>query len=134
MSRLIDEFSKKSYFYSEKGASIDMISKAEDELGLKFAEDYKEYLQHYGAVSCGGHELTGLSQDLNLDVVKVTIKNWENNQHVKKVLYVIEETHIDGIVIWQSETGEVFLAEYKDMPKKIYDSFTEYVSTFENNE
>lgn len=49
-------------------------------------------------------------------------------------LYVVEETHIDGIVIWQSESGEVFKAEYKDTPVKKFESFTEYVSTFENKE
>ena len=45
MSRIIEEFSKKSNFYSEKGASVEMITKAEEALGLRFANDYKEYLQ-----------------------------------------------------------------------------------------
>ena len=111
MSRIIEEFSKKSNFYSEKGASDEMIKQAEVALGLKFADDYKEYLQQFGAVSCGGHELTGFSEDANLDVVKVTVKNRESNPNVKMPLYVVEETHIDGIVIWQSESGEVFKAE-----------------------
>ena len=111
-----------------------MIKQAEVALGLKFADDYKEYLQQFGAVSCGGHELTGFSEDANLDVVKVTVKNRESNPNVKMPLYVVEETHIDGIVIWQSESGEVFKAEYKDTPVKIFESFTEYVSTFENKE
>ena len=134
MSRIIEEFSKKSNFYSEKGASDEMIKQAEVALGLKFADDYKEYLQQFGAVSCGGHELTGFSEDANLEVVKVTVKNRESNPNVKMPLYVVEETHIDGIVIWQSESGEVFKAEYKDTPVKIFESFTEYVSTFENKE
>ena len=134
MSRIIEEFSKKSNFYSEKGASVEMITKAEEALGLRFANDYKEYLQQFGSVSCGGHELTGFSEDANLDVVKVTAKNLESNPNVKMPLYVIEETHIDGIVIWQSESGEVFKAEYKDTPVKIFESFTEYVSTFENKD
>lgn len=134
MSRIIDEFSKKSNFYCEKGASIEMITKAEEALGLRFADDYKEYLQQFGAVSCGGHELTGFSEDVNLDVVKVTIKNLESNKNVKMPLYVIEETHIDGIVIWQSGSGDVYKAEYKETPIKLFESFTEYVSTFENKE
>ena len=134
MSRIIDEFSKKSNFYSEKGASIEMITKAEEILGLKFADDYKEYLQQYGSVSCGGHELTGFSEDENLDVVKVTLKNLEKNQNVKIALYVVEETHIDGIVIWQSESGEVYKTEYKDTPVKAFETFTDYVATFENKE
>ena len=134
MSRIIEEFSKKSNFYSEKGASDEMIKQAEVALGLKFADDYKEYLHLYGAVSCGGHELTGFSEDVNLDVVKVTLKNIEKNQNVNLPLYVIEETHIDGIVIWQSESGGVYKTDYKETPVKIYESFIEYVSTFENKE
>lgn len=134
MSRIIDEFHKKSNFYSEKGAYIEIIRKAEEVLGLKFADEYIEYLQLYGAVSCGGHELTGFSEDENLDVVKVTLKNLEKNQNVKLPLYVIEEAHIDGIVIWQSESGEVFITKYEESPEKIYESLSEYVSTFENKE
>ena len=132
MSRIIEEFSKKSNFYSEKGASVEMITKAEEALGLRFANDYKEYLQQFGSVSCGGHELTGFSEDANLDVVKVTLKNLEKNPNVKIPLYVVEETHIDGIVIWQSESGAIFKTEYKESPERIFKSFTEYVSTFEN--
>ncbi len=134
MSRLIDEFKKKSYFYSEKGASLEMISKAEEALCLKFADDYKEYLQLYGSVSCGGHELTGFSEDVNLDVVEVTLKNREKNRNMNLPLYVVEETHIDGIVIWQSESGEVFQTQYKEKPERIYESLFEYIETFENAE
>ena len=134
MSRIIEEFSYKSNFYSEKGASLEMIVKAEEALGLRFADDYREYLQQFGSVSCGGHELTGVSEDAALDVVKVTLKNLEKNQSVKTPLYVVEETHMDGIVIWQSETGELFKTEYKEAPEKIFESLTEYVATFENKE
>ena len=134
MSTIIDELKKKSNFYCEKGASIDMIEKAERALGLKFDDDYKTYLQQFGSVSCGGHELTGISMDIELDVVKVTLKNLENNKNVKDSLYVIEETHIDGIVIWQSENGMVFKTEYKESPQILFKSLMEYVSSFENNE
>lgn len=134
MSTIILELNKKSNLYCENGATIEMIVKAENDLGLKFANDYKEYLQQFGSVSCGGHELTGISKDAELDVVKVTLKNLEKNQNVKLPLYVIEETHIDGIVIWQSESGEIFKAEYKEAPEKIFESLTEYVTTFENKE
>lgn len=130
MSTLIEELKKKGNFYCEKGASIEMIKKAEEVLNLRFADDYKEYLQQFGSVSCGGHELTGVSEDPELDVVKVTIKNLEKNKKVSIPLYVVEETHMDGRVIWQSETGEIFKTEYKEAPEKIFGSLTEYVSTF----
>ena len=134
MSTLIEELKKKGNFYCEKGASIEMIKKAEEVLNLRFADDYKEYLQQFGSVSCGGHELTGFSEDPELDVVKVTTKNRKKNKKVSMPLYVVEETHIDGRVIWQSETGEIFKTEYKEDPEIIFGSLTEYVATFENRD
>ena len=134
MSSISEEFGKKSNFYCENGASKEMIEKAEEELGVRFADDYREYLSQFGAVSCGGHELTGLSADPTLDVVVVTKGNLEKNKKVKLPLYVVEETHLDGIVIWQSSSGEIYKTEYKDVPEKIFESLEEYVSTFENQE
>lgn len=134
MSSIIDELKMKSNFYCEVGASTEEIKKAEETLGLRFADDYIEYLQQFGAVSCGGHDLTGFSKDSELDVVKVTLKNIKKNQKVSLPLYVVEETHLDGVVIWQLGSGEVFRTEYKEAPEKIFDSLAEYVSTFENKE
>ncbi len=48
---------------------------------------------------------------------KVILKNREKNRNVKGHFYVIEETHIDGIVIWQSKSGKVFKTEYKKILK-----------------
>ena len=130
MNSIIEELKRKSNFFCEKGASAEDIKDAEKALGLRFADEYKEYLQHYGSVSCGGHELTGFSADISLDVVYATQQNLRKNPNVKDPLYVIEETHVDGIVIWQAGSGEIFESEYKGVPRKVYDSFTEYISTF----
>ncbi len=134
MSVISNVFDNKRDFYYEKGASKDIIENAEKVLGITFAKEYKEYLQLYGCVSCAGHELTGISEDSNLNVVNATLSNYRNNINVSDPFYVIEETHIDGIVIWQISTGEVFKSEYKDKPIKIYNSLTEYIETFENRE
>lgn len=134
MSTIIEELIKKSIFYCEQGASAEMIEKAEDALGLKFADDYKDYLQKFGSESCGGHELTGISEDMELDVVSATEKNFEKNPNVTIPLYVIEETHIDGIVIWQSASGEIYETGYMEAPERIFDSLTEYAATFEDRD
>lgn len=130
MSAIIDVFRRKSDFFCEKGATEMEIKAAEDTLGLEFAAEYKDYLRQYGAASCGGHELTGLSTDECLDVVRVTLKNLQHNPKVKTPLYVVEETHIDGIVIWQASTGEIYQSEYRGAPVKIHGSLLEYVATF----
>ena len=122
MSSIIEELKRKSDFYCEEGVSEEQIAKAENSLGLVFASDYKEYLRQYGSVSCGGHELTGFSADANLRVVDVTIENKKRNPSIPATLYVVEETHIDGIVIWQDRTGAIYKTEYKAPPKKEYNS------------
>lgn len=130
MSTLLEKLQQREDFYCEKGASNDQIMNAEKLLGLSFADDYKEYLLRYGSISCCGHELTGFSADINLDVVHVTIHNREKNTNISIPLYVIEETHIDGIVVWQDSAGAVWLTEYNGAPIKKYESLNEYIATF----
>ena len=134
MTFLLDELKRKKDLYGDNAASREVIEEAEKALGLRFADEYKVYLQEYGSVSCSGHELTGICDDSNYDVVKVTLRNRELNPNINLCLYVIEETHIDGIVIWQSVTGEVYQSEYKEPPVKVFESLAEYVSHFENRE
>lgn len=114
-------------FYFEGTVSMEKIKNAEDKLGLQFADDYKEYVAHYGTISFNGHELTGISCDRNLDVVAVTEKQWNKNLIEEHLLYVIEEAHIDGIVIWQSPSGEIFQTSPNAEAKKICNSLAEYI-------
>ena len=126
MNELIEIMRCKPDFYAEKGVSMFQIEQAETVLGLRFAPDFKECLREFGAVSFGGHELTGFSADPNLDVVRVTQKNRSKN-NVGKNLYVIEEAHIDGIVIWQDADGIVYETTPKSEAKKIAQSLAEYL-------
>ena len=95
-------------------------------LGMKFAADFKEYLQEFGAASYGSHELTGFSTDKNLCVVEATQKNLKKHPTVKD-LYVIEEAHIDGIVIWQDTDGNVYETYPHSEPRRIAHSLAEYI-------
>lgn len=133
MSDIIEAFNGKRDFYHEKGAARAEIDKAEKKLGVIFSSDYREYLMEYGAVSCAGHELTGISSEPASDVVALTLENKRKNPNIKESLYVIEETHIDGIVIWQSESGDILQSEYKEAPQKIFGSLCDYIRSFEND-
>lgn len=126
MSDLIEAMKCKPDFYAEKGVSESKIEQAEKSLGLKFAPDFKECLRAFGAVSFGGHEFTGFSADRNLDVVAVTQRNRQKN-NVGKELYVIEEAHIDGIVIWQDADGAVYETTPDSKAEKIANSLNEYM-------
>lgn len=127
MSILIETIRSKPNFYAEKGASLIQIEQAEKALGLKFALDFKECLCEFGAVSFGGHEFTGFSTDKNLDVV-VTTQNNRKKTSVGKNLYVIEEAHIDGIVIWQGSDGAVYQTMPNSKCRLIAKSLLEYIS------
>ena len=130
MNTISESFKNKRNFFCERGASIEEIESAEKELNVVFADDYKEYLRLYGSVSCAGHELTGISEDENLDIVNATILNHKRNHNIPESYYTVEDTHIDGIVIWQIKSGEIFQADYNMEPVKIHNSLAEYISTF----
>ena len=44
MSEFVDKISKMKSFRSRKPASVEQIENAEDELGVSFANEYKQYL------------------------------------------------------------------------------------------
>lgn len=126
MNELIEIMKRQPNFYTEKGVSATQIEQAEKLLGLNFSPDFKACLLEFGAVSVSGHDFTGFSADKNLDVVEVTQKN-RQKINVEKNLYVIEEAHIDGIVIWQDASGNVYETTPNSNVKKIANSLADYL-------
>jgi hypothetical protein len=106
------------------------ILNAEKELELSFAEEYKEYITAFGAVSCDRLELTGISAAGENDVVDVTFMNLDVNPGVPSDLYVIEDTAIGGIVFWQDSSGTVYLTEYDSPPEIVAASLVEFLVDF----
>lgn len=104
------------------------IEKIEEQLGIRFAEDYKKLVSTYGFVCVDGHEITGITNAKRLNVYEVTMKERENVACDMSGMYVIEQTHIDGIVIWQSALGEVFQTSANHEPVKIADSIINYLN------
>ena len=127
MSKIVEMMRNKNYFICEQGATTAEVEDAQRALGLTFAEDYRTYIQECGSASYEGHELTGISKDLNLDVVTVTNKNLARKQTINMPLYVIEETHIDGIVIWQAPDKKVYQTGMNTEPVKIAEDLAEYI-------
>lgn len=116
-------------FIGGRGRSDKEIESAEKELGINFASDYKTYLKEIGLACFDGHELTGICEDLRLDVVHVTKDQWENNPEAKNY-YVIEEANIDGIVIWQDFSGKIYMTEGNLELKLIANSMTDYIRRY----
>lgn len=115
-------------FIGSNGRSEKEITEAERVLELCFSPDYRQYLREIGLASFDGHELTGLTANKRLNVVSVTASNRNGDSDIPNSWYVIEEANIDGIVIWQNSSGEVFQAMPGTNAKKICDSLVEFVT------
>lgn len=104
------------------------VSQAEQALHLAFSPEYREYLSAYGVASADGHEFTGICASPRLNVVNVTREERETNPGVPDDWYVVEQAHIDGIVIWQSEKGEVYQTQPGAEPFRLCASLAEYIN------
>lgn len=104
------------------------IMKVEDTLGVKFADEYRAYISNFGTASFYGHELTGICEgDASINVVDVTLEERAYFPNIPRGWYVVEQTHIDGIVIWQDEDGCIYRATPNSVVK-ICNSLREYIS------
>lgn len=126
MAQFVNTLRKFEDFMQLGGVSNDEIKKAEERLGVRFAEEYKEYLRECGAATADGHEYTGICKAKRLDVVLVTEKERSAELEISDSAYVVEQTHMDGIVIWQT-TDEAIYQSHENSFKKINNSLAEYV-------
>lgn len=63
-----------------------------------------------GVASYEGHELTGVCPFPRLSVVSVTQQERAANPAIPSAWYVLEQTNIDDLVIWQDASGAVYQA------------------------
>jgi len=127
VNAILDVLRNAPDFIGGKGCGNVAISDAEQALGIRFAPDYRAYLQKIGLACFDGHELTGICKAFRLNVVDVTLDKRKQCPDAAG-WYVVEQANVDGIVIWQAPSGEI----YQTMPgvsaRKIYNSLTEYVT------
>lgn len=128
MKNVVAIMQEKPGFCALSGASPEEITRAEQTLGVLFAEDYRSYVAAFGVASFAGHELTGVCKPKRLDVAEVTKEERAQNVNISADWYVLEQAHIDGIVVWQAGDGSI----YQSMPgvksRKICDSLEAYIA------
>lgn len=129
MKNILEVLKNKNGFDSFGKANNDEINEAEKILNLKFAEEFKKYLMEFGVAEIEGHEFTGIFKSKRLNVVDVTKKNKDKYNDINDDMYVIEELNIDNIVILQDSKGTIFESTPNSKPKKIFNSFAEYVES-----
>lgn len=130
MNDIVLYFRQKGTFVSLQGASEQEIEDAEKKLNVKFTIEYKKYVSEFGAVSYYGHELTGVCKAPEVDVVNITLDERQFLKEISSNWYVIEQMHIDGIVVWQSEDGTIYRTTPNTKPVKLCDSLMEYIARF----
>ena len=104
------------------------IQEAQKELETTFSDEFIEINRLYGAISFYGHQLTGISPYSGNNVVIVTIEERKNNPNLGNHYYVIEQAHIDGIVLWMKGDGAVYQTYPFSKPVKISNSIIEYIN------
>ncbi|WP_202109134.1 SMI1/KNR4 family protein [Succinivibrio dextrinosolvens] len=129
MSKLIETINALPNLLTLTPASTNQITEAEIELRVSFSKEYKEYLETFGAIIADGIELTGITNAEHRNVVIQTLKERNLNNKIPNTLYVIENPHIDGIIIWQDSNGAVYKSIPNTSPIKIYSSLDEYVES-----
>ena len=127
MKALIDILQKKKNVFHNNGTDEKSVLSAEAALGLKFSDDYREYLLNFGILSYEGHEYTGICNSTRLNVVDATKREKEENNNLTDDTYLLEWVGVENMTIWQRSDGEVFEVPYKGKPKKIYDSLIAYL-------
>lgn len=93
-------------------ATEESVKLAEVKLDVSFSPEYRRYLLVLGTATAGTHEFTGICMSPRLNVVDVTLKERQKYNHECDLMYVVEQLHIDDMVIWQSQDGKV----YQSMP------------------
>ena len=128
MSNIIDYLRAKNGFTCLGPVPQESIDAAEQELKISFANEYRDYVSDCGVASYGGHELTGVCSFPRLNVVDVTIKERNNNPLIPVYMYVVEQTHYDNVVIWQSSSGEIYQSQPNKKLMLLAGSLHEYIA------
>lgn len=125
--KIIEALQTKDDLLHGKKQEKEIIASCEKELQIKFAADYYEYVSEFSVASYDGHELTGVTDIKRLNVVNATKRERSIHSNIPANCYVVEQTGIDDIVIWQDERGQMYYSKYKTFDKLPYGSLAEYI-------
>lgn len=125
MNKIIELIKQSSAKTIGKTTSRD-IEKAQDRLHFIFPEEYRTFLENFGAMVCGSNELYGLGIEGYMNVVESTIQ--ERKLYPKQLdnVVVIKNEGIEGILLTLDDGGNVF--EFRNGTSKLlYNSFKEFL-------
>lgn len=126
MKDIVEKIKEIDKLYHAKGCTTSQLKEAQSELGIKFPEEYIDYVKEFGAISFYGTEWTGLNVDGYLNVVEVTKQERELNSAFPTDCFVLENQAIDGLITIANENGNVFTVQY-EKKTPLCDSISEYL-------
>lgn len=103
------------------------IKEAESQLNLNFSLEYREFLSEFGAALIAGNEFLGLATEESLNTVVQTSEQRNSDTTFPRKMYIVSDLHIDGLKILQNEDGEIYEYISSALPRKIFDSLSEYI-------
>ena len=127
MSHLTEKLKEQKDFFARKPVSMEEINAAERILNVVFSDEYKAYIAELGAATIHGHELTGICRNRNVNVVDETTQARSITPEIPEDFYVIENTHYDGILIWQDKEGNIYSSGSGLGVKKLASSIEAYL-------
>ena len=109
------------------GVNKDVVISAEAELGVKFSDDFVEYLVNYGTVELNGNKLFGLGVNGYRNIVRATNKEKSLSENFPQNFVVIYNLGINSVLILLGNDGCVYEYTPQSM-KKIFDNFNQWIS------
>ncbi len=125
--KLIERIKEDKSCIVSKGVPVEVLTEAEEKLGLRFSEEYRAILREYGTILVDDHEIVGLGSSNRLDVVYNTLTERTINNDFPADQYVVEETGMDGIVITQDSKGNIYQFLRNAPLQRIAGSLSEYL-------
>jgi len=112
-------------------ASSEAIAEAEKQLGLKFSDEFKQYLLEFGVIYSEAVQLKGIAKTKGYNVAAFTLMAREVWPEIPRNFYVISETGYNGIIICQNENGFVYECRPNNEIIQIASSLSEYIESEE---
>ena len=122
---IIESFKRKRF---SGGVQLAVIAKAEQELKLTFADDFKVVLLNYGFLNAKGEEFLGIDTT-TYDVVKATKEARAADVAFPDDVYVVENCAIDGLLLVQRTTGEVASYQRGGALQQVAANLSDYLSS-----
>lgn len=106
-------------------ATPDQIQEAEEKLNLRFADDYRMFLQTCNGICAKGVDIFSLK-----NVIGRTAFEQEKNDSFPENTYVLRSVGYEGFCIIQDSTGKIFLHKPHLETKPISSSLADYLRQF----